>query len=76
VADDLLLVAGASPQGDAPFEQHPPARRRSALYEEDVSLGEADLFAGVEELTELSVVEALEEEEPAQLVDVHQTVAR
>ena len=73
---DGVAPAGPAHEIDASGEQHPPAVGRLALDEEHRPLLEGDLLARRQDLAELAVVEPLEEEQAAQLLDVHQTVAR
>ena len=74
--DDGFFAAGLAHQVDAAVHEHPPRLGGLALVEQLHAFVEADLLAGREELGELLVGERLEEEERAQVVDVHQIVAR
>ena len=57
-------------------EQHPPAVGGLAFDEEHRPLLEGDLLPRRQDLAQLCVVEPFEQEQAAQLLEVHQTVAR
>ena len=59
---------------DLSLEQHPPAVRRVALFEDLLTLDEGELLAGLEELAELRVGQPVEDEHLAQVADVHHMV--
>ena len=62
---------------DLPVEQHPEGVGGVTLVEEDVALVEVHLLGHGDELEQLIVAEAVEQEEGTEVVDVqHQIVAR
>ena len=76
VAEHRLLGADLADQRHRAVEQHPPAVGGPALVEEQLAAAGDLLGRGLEQRGELGVVEAVEQGEPAQLGNVHQTLDR
>ena len=74
--DNGFFPSGAAQQLDPPVEQHPPEVGGVALAEEHIAVRESHLIAGSDQFEQLLVAEPVEQEDGAQVVDVHQIVAR
>ncbi len=74
--DDRLLSSGAPEQLHPTFEQDPPEVGRVALHEQHLAVVEGELVAVGDQLPDLLVAQAGEEEDPPELADLHQIVAR
>jgi hypothetical protein len=74
--DQGVLAAAVAVEVDGTLDEHPPEVRMLALAEQLVAGHHAYLGTAIEQVGELIVGEALEEAQSAELVGVHQIVAR